>query len=381
MMFTRKILEDVGYLDEDFFMYGEDLDYCYRIKKAGWKIYYVPHAEIIHFKGESVKQLTFLQSLWIFYKAMNVFVSKHFKGCFMMPLRWLITLGIVLRFLWAGIVGAAQAATVPVMDLLFINFGLIFGMHLRFESPLSDFLTPLYEWLNLTQYDFPVFTPGEEITILFFYSLIYIGSLFTVGAYGQYRYSAKRAALGASLGLVFIVFIVFLLRYNVSFLKKYNLSRLVALYSWAFNILFVSGWRLTLRWVATRRFGTFLGKKRILVVGVGKQGRFFAEFVQNKPHFGYEVVGFVDPGIGRRGESVNGLHVLGLLNDLGNLINQYGIDEVILATQNVPYSEILKTGSGFHFNRPRFLMIPESFESMDLTRISRLPLINLTPES
>ena len=381
MMFTRQVLEDVGYLDEDFFMYGEDLDYCYRIKKAGWKIYYVPHAEIIHFKGESVKKLTLLRSLWIFYNAMNVFVSKHFKGQFLLFPRWLISLGIILRFLWSGIVVAAHAAAIPTVDLLLVNISLMISVYMRFHSDLADLLLPLYDWLGLTQYEMPRFTLFQVTSILVFYSLIYIGSLFFAGSYGGYRYSVKRAVSGTSIGFVFVIFIVFFLRYNVSVLEQYNLSRLVALYSWALNVLFISGWRMAMHRLVTKRTGTSLGKKRILVVGVGKLGRIFTDVVQNNPHLGYEVVGFVDPGVGKRGESVDGFHVLGLLDDLGNLINQYRIDEVILATQNIPYSEILKIGSGFHFHRPRFLMIPDSFEHMNLERISRLPLINLTPES
>ncbi|MBI3578172.1 MAG: glycosyltransferase family 2 protein, partial [Ignavibacteriales bacterium] len=56
MMLRREAYEQVGGLDEDFFMYGEDLDWCYRIQKAGWKNYYVHSTKIIHYKGESTKR-------------------------------------------------------------------------------------------------------------------------------------------------------------------------------------------------------------------------------------------------------------------------------------------------------------------------------------
>ena len=55
MMLKREIIEKVGLLDEDFFMYCEDIDYCHRINQAGGKIYYVPDSQIIHYKGESTK--------------------------------------------------------------------------------------------------------------------------------------------------------------------------------------------------------------------------------------------------------------------------------------------------------------------------------------
>ncbi len=54
-MFARKdIFKDIGGWDEDFFVYGEDIDLCYRVKSAGWQIMYLPQFEVIHYKGASV---------------------------------------------------------------------------------------------------------------------------------------------------------------------------------------------------------------------------------------------------------------------------------------------------------------------------------------
>ncbi|HEY3385487.1 MAG TPA: glycosyltransferase, partial [Saprospiraceae bacterium] len=76
-MFMRKdVLEKSGYLDEDFFMYGEDIDLSYRITKAGYSIYYFPDTEIIHYKGESTKKSS-LNYILTFYQAMLIFTNKH----------------------------------------------------------------------------------------------------------------------------------------------------------------------------------------------------------------------------------------------------------------------------------------------------------------
>ena len=76
-MFMRKdALEKSGYLDEDFFMYGEDIDLSYRISKAGYGIYYFPDTEIIHYKGESTKKSS-LNYILTFYQAMLIFTNKH----------------------------------------------------------------------------------------------------------------------------------------------------------------------------------------------------------------------------------------------------------------------------------------------------------------
>ena len=64
MLIPREVLEKVGMLDERFFMYFEDLDYCRRVKKAGFKIYYFPEAEIIHEHGASGKLLASPENQW-----------------------------------------------------------------------------------------------------------------------------------------------------------------------------------------------------------------------------------------------------------------------------------------------------------------------------
>ena len=66
-----------GLFDESFFMYGEDLDWCYRIQQAGWKIYYTPETQIVHYKGESTKKGE-LRYVRLFYGAMLRFAEKHF---------------------------------------------------------------------------------------------------------------------------------------------------------------------------------------------------------------------------------------------------------------------------------------------------------------
>ncbi len=68
-----------GLLDESFFMYGEDIDYSYRLLKQGFKNYYYPEVMIIHYKGESTKK-EYPDVLVNFYKAMIIFVRKHFNN-------------------------------------------------------------------------------------------------------------------------------------------------------------------------------------------------------------------------------------------------------------------------------------------------------------
>ena len=73
----RKALDQVGLLDEDFFMYGEDIDLSYRLLKGGWENWYVP-ASIIHYKGRSTQKSDF-RYVHVFYQAMFIFFRKHYS--------------------------------------------------------------------------------------------------------------------------------------------------------------------------------------------------------------------------------------------------------------------------------------------------------------
>ena len=75
-MLRRKALDQVGLLDEDFFMYGEDIDLSYRLLKGGWENWFHP-SDIVHFKGESTQKSSF-RYVHVFYQAMLIFFRKHY---------------------------------------------------------------------------------------------------------------------------------------------------------------------------------------------------------------------------------------------------------------------------------------------------------------
>lgn len=78
-MFVKKeVFQNIGGFDEDFFMYGEDIDLSYRITKAGFKNFYVGNSKVLHFKGEStIKDKSYLEN---FYGALSIFHKKHFPN-------------------------------------------------------------------------------------------------------------------------------------------------------------------------------------------------------------------------------------------------------------------------------------------------------------
>lgn len=76
MFLRRDALEKSGFLDEDFFMYGEDIDLSYRLLSSGYKNYYLP-TRILHYKGESTQKSSF-RYVYVFYQAMLIFFRKHY---------------------------------------------------------------------------------------------------------------------------------------------------------------------------------------------------------------------------------------------------------------------------------------------------------------
>lgn len=111
---TRKsVLDRVGLFDEDYFMYAEDIDLCFRIKEAGFKVMYVPTVSIIHHKGVSSglkKHSSHLtsadfetrqRSLNAFYETMKIFYKKHLETKYPFFVNWLVYLGINIKWFLA----------------------------------------------------------------------------------------------------------------------------------------------------------------------------------------------------------------------------------------------------------------------------------------
>lgn len=79
MLVTREAYESVGDLDETFWMYGEDLDWCYRFHEAGWKVLYYPEVTVLHLKGASSGSLRGWKANYAFHRSMWIFYALHYK--------------------------------------------------------------------------------------------------------------------------------------------------------------------------------------------------------------------------------------------------------------------------------------------------------------
>jgi GT2 family glycosyltransferase len=78
LMVRKTIMDEIGLLDEDYFIYSEEIDLCYRVQKAGWTLYWVPQAQIIHYGGQSTKQVAAEMFLRL-YQGKVLYFQKHYS--------------------------------------------------------------------------------------------------------------------------------------------------------------------------------------------------------------------------------------------------------------------------------------------------------------
>ena len=124
MLMRAETLENVGLLDEAFFMYGEDIDLSYRIQQGGYSNVYFPETKIIHYKGESTKKGS-LNYVFVFYNAMIIFAKKHFSARYARIFSLAIHMAIYLRASASILKRLVQNLSWPATDSA-ISFGILF---------------------------------------------------------------------------------------------------------------------------------------------------------------------------------------------------------------------------------------------------------------
>ena len=190
LMISRKALDKVGLLDESYFMYGEDIDFSWRIKMAGFENYYYPSARIIHYKGESTKHGS-MNYVYTFYNAMAIFVQHYFTDS---KARWfnlLLRLAIWTRACLAWLQRVIRAVALPALD-----FAVAYG----------GFVTIKYLWATRWAANAAYYPPQYTWVIIPIYILVLMLLSWLYGGYEKpVRPSRilKGMAIGTGLLLVF----------------------------------------------------------------------------------------------------------------------------------------------------------------------------------
>ena len=154
MLLRKEVLDKIGYLDETFFMYGEDIDLSYRITQAGYKNYYYPEARIIHYKGESTKKSS-LNYVFMFYNAMIIFARKHYSQKNARSLSFLINFAIYFRAFVSILTRFFAKVSLPLADALFLYSGIYFIKNYWERAiifPQGGHYPPEFLWIALPAY-------------------------------------------------------------------------------------------------------------------------------------------------------------------------------------------------------------------------------------
>ncbi len=241
MLMRKEALNKVGLLDEDFFMYGEDIDLSYRIQKGGFKNYYFPETTIIHYKGESTKKSS-VNYVFVFYNAMIIFAKKHFSGKNAKLFSLLINLAIYLRAFLAISVRFIKAITLPLIDFTYIVIGLFL----------------LTNYWKMSSIEFPQDLLKYSIPI---YALTWLSSSFLNGGYDK-PYKLFKLLKGVFWGTILILIVYAVLPKSIQF------SRLFIFIGAGWVAMYYLVSRLFLHFALGKRFNLkFEDKKSFGIIG------------------------------------------------------------------------------------------------------------------
>jgi GT2 family glycosyltransferase len=313
MFLRREAVLKTGFLDETFFMYGEDIDYSYRLLKAGYNNYYYPETKIVHYKGESTKKEN-LNVLINFYNAMIIFVRKHFSN------------------------GNLKAFIFPVQVAIFLRAGLSLFKRLikRIFLPLSDGIIIYFLYRLVisfweihkfgTSYKYPdIFTeiivPGYTLIILF-----------SIGLFSGYKIPSKidSTVKGISMGTVIILIVYAMLPLDLRF------SRAIIIFGGLLSVLVVLLWRLLISLTGMELAeNPFAKSKRTIVISNPEEYERVEELMSSSG-ISKRIAGRVSISRDDMSEEV-----LGNIDQIREVIRINRIREVIFTTGEMTASQII----------------------------------------
>jgi len=334
-MFMRKeTLEKTGLLDEEFFMYGEDIDLSYRIIKAGYKNYYFPETRIIHYKGESTKKSS-INYVFVFYNAMVIFARKHFSQKNARLFSLLINMAIWLRASLSILNRFIKKAFLPLLDIAFIFAGIYF---------IKEY------WENKVIFPEGGSYPLEYITITIpLYIFVWLFSVYLSGGYDK-PIRLIKIFQGIAIGTIFILVVYALLS------ESYRFSRAIIILGAVWGLSIMTGIRLLFNLVGLKSFrvGAESKNKRFIIAGQKDEAERVAELL-HKTWLTPAFVGLVSI----KNNSERGEQFIGTIDQLHEIIPIYKISEVIFCSKNLPHQVIIDKMSELQDLRCDFKIAPE----------------------
>ncbi len=315
MLMRKEVLDKIGYLDETFFMYGEDVDLSYRITQAGYKNYYFAESSIIHYKGESTKKSS-VNYVVVFYKAMAIFARKHFSNKGAGIFIFLIYLAIYLRAFAAIVSRLIKQLSFPAIDFGVILLSL-YGVKTAYE--LNFKLYPNFYSANIINIAFPVYT-----FIWMFFSYL-------SGGYDE-PLKLKRIVRGVLTGSAFILIVYSLLP------EYYRFSRALILLGTFTTIAVYLGLRILYHYIGIKKFKLNAGvnQKRIAIIGDEEEFK-RVNALLSQTTIKAQFIGFVS----NESNGVKNPNYIGKFDQMDEIIEVHKINEVIFCAKNISSQNII----------------------------------------
>jgi hypothetical protein len=112
MLIRRQVIDQIGYLDERFFAYQEDADYCFQARRAGWQVYYVPTARVTHFGGEGGSRVQPYRSVYAWHRSYWLYYRKNLASDYFFLFNWVFYLVMLVKLALALLVNLVRPVKV-----------------------------------------------------------------------------------------------------------------------------------------------------------------------------------------------------------------------------------------------------------------------------
>lgn len=333
MLMRRQALDEVGLLDEDYFMYGEDIDLSWRLIKGGYKNYYYPETRIIHYKGESTKR-TSINYVFIFFGAMIIFANKHFSKGSANLFTFLIKSAIYLKASVQLVKNVWSKILQPIAD-----FGVMY---------LIMYLAQDYWEISFkpSKYDFP--SEYTEVVIPLYLLIYLVVNRLSGGDDHPYRISKILRGVLIS---------VLIISAGSNFIEGVRYSKFLILFSGV-----VAGFGL----IATRAISHFyhyktwrFNEERVKNVALVGQPEECSrvETLLRELNISVDYKGFILPEVEHKASSKGVGDCLGSLKQLQEIIKIYKVDELIFCSKDVSAQLIIE----YMINTPKveFKTVPD----------------------
>ena len=318
MMLRKSVLDKIGYLDEDYFMYGEDIDLSYRITQNGYKNYYYPKTKIIHYKGESTKKDS-LNYVIVFYRAMQIFVKKHFSDKGGKMFNHIMDFGIWFRAFLSILKRCFIKIIPPFIDFIFIIIGL-YALSAYWEVAVLSFRDAP-----------PLFPPIYRQLVIPLYAITWIICIALCKGYKK-PILMRNINKGILIGTMIILLVYALLP------ETFRFSRAVLLFGSGWTIIALNAIRYLFHNLHIKSYSIEnKGNKRITIIGNLENSEKLAIFTRLlNPQLDFCGIVLLVPNT-RKSRELQ----LGNIEQIDEIITKYGIEEIIFSAEDIAVGKII----------------------------------------